>query len=132
VRFRLALLVTTGVRMQRRLQVLPQVESVQHLQESMANQRRFGASQLHGRQWIDLDSDYPNQISVMPGYTRLHRADFKKATECNLYSAPFDRDRSLRNETNYLLYHEERRANTINIMLLGELFIPNFPIRWQE
>jgi hypothetical protein len=98
----------------------------------MANRRRFGASQLHGRQWIDLDSDYPNQFSVMPGYTRLHCADFKKATECKLYSAPFDRDRSLRNETNYLLYHEERRANTINIMLLGALFIHNFPIRWQE
>ena len=124
--------VRLGVQMQRRLQVLPRVEFVPHLQEWMANQRRFGASQLQWCQWIDPDSDYPNQISIMPGCTRLHCADFKKATECKLYSAPFDRDRSLRNETNYLLYHEERRANTINIMLLGALFIPNFPIRWQE
>lgn len=120
-------------RMQRCPEVSLRAECAQLHRELTASLRHFAVSRLQGHQWIDLDySDYPNRVSNMPGYTRLHCADFKKATESKLYNPPNDRDRSLRNQTNYLLYHEERRANTINIMLLGALFIHNFPIRWQE
>jgi len=68
----------------------------------------------------------------MPGYTRLHRADFENEAETKLYNPPLDRDRSLRNRPSYKFNHEERRANTINIMSPSGLFIPNFLILWQE
>jgi hypothetical protein len=53
--------------------------------------------------------------------------------ECELYNSPTNRDHSLRSEANYLLSHEERRTQTKKQYNVdGALFIPCFPISWQE